>query len=271
MTLIRRVLKEFNCNIHPKHIKGHGENTASHAEKPVAEPGAMDSLIIWPEDFLPYTKYMCDQTEGNLDKIEYLWNKPLDMKSKRLVQILTQIDLDLIRAISADDLINYDGNESSRAISHIQNITKALMVIFSTDFNAKTLFKMLKHALLYKNYNLIYILIKSLQGKKISQRKLSKIAFYNDLMEKERDGIFPLAWMLKDCEDSNLNVESEVASLRFCKIIEKLKEMKAIEHDFRVEDKHRQMVYSKAWDTTRRTLNITEAPKRIYDYLYLIV
>lgn len=207
--------------------------------------------VVWPENFLPYTKYMRKMSEKNLDKIER-WKTDKLLNDKRLVQTLTLIDLDLLRALTAEDLISYDGNDPSVSIQHIQNRDKLLIAVLSGDFETRRLFRFLKYALLYKNYNLIFLLLKALQTRKLSEKKVKKLLYYKNILDNQEDGIFPLAWMLKDCEDSNLNVESEVASLRFCKIIEKLKEMKNIEYDFEIKEKYKQMLYSKMWDESRK-------------------
>lgn len=143
--------------------------------------------------------------------------------------------------------------------------------MFSLDFETRRLFKLLKYAFIYKNYNLIHLLVRSLQTKKLSQRKLEKILYYKNVLENEEGGIFPLAWMLKDCEDSNLNIDSEMASLRFCKIIEKLKEMKNIEMDFEVREKNKQVLYAKLWDIARRSdIDLKISESRL-EYFYLIL
>ncbi|ELA42669.1 uncharacterized protein VICG_00421 [Vittaforma corneae ATCC 50505] len=272
MVNLKRVLKEYNCKLDLKTITNHGKKTKIDERKEqIVSSLPISDAIVWPRDFLPYTKYLENQTESNLDRIERWRNAPLKLKNKKFVQALTRIDLDLIRALSADDLISFDGHSASKPILHIQNKNKALIAMFSLEFETKRLFKLLKYALIYKNYNLIHLLVRSLQTKKLSQRRLERILYYKKVLENEEGGIFPLAWMLKDCEDSNLNIDSEMASLRFCKIIEKLKEMKNIETDFEVSEKNKQTLYSKLWDIARKNdidLNISE--KR-HEYLYLIL
>lgn len=271
MNLIKRVLKEYKCSIDSKKVSISEDNSPKPGNQAQIESTSMSDPLIWPKDFLPSTKYMDGATEAQLDKLERMKCKQLDMKSKKLVQVLTQIDLDLIQAIKAEDLINYNGHPETKSIQHVYNVGKGLTMMFCLNFEAKKLFKMLKLALLQRNYNLIHILVKSLQNKRLSFKKFAKVAYYKQILEKEEGGIFPLAWMLKDCEDSNLNVESEVASLRFCKIIEKLKDMKTIASISKVTEKQKQMIYSKLWETLREHRLENEASKIPHEYLYLIV
>lgn len=270
MGVVERVLKEYNCRVRTRDIEEIKPRTST-------EETAIDSKdehrsadpAVWPRDVLPYTKYMREINEENLERIEKWRTGPVKLKNKLLVQTLTEIDLDLIQALTADDLINYDGHGGTEPILHIQNMNKALVMIFAKDCESRKLFSLLKHATVLKNWNLVSILINSLQNKKLSQKKFEKLTFYIRMLEHEDGGIFPLSWMLKDCEDSNLNVESEVASLRFCKLIEKLKEMKGIELEARVEEKCKQIVYSKAWDALRNGGIAFKMSKVRHDYLYL--
>lgn len=278
MVNINRILKEYNCEISLKEMKQHlsdirrrnPENEQKISEREISSIMGLDP-VIWPDNFLPYTKYMKNKTNRNMEKIERWAYEPLKLKTKKLVQILTQTDLDLIKILSAEDLISYDGNNGSRAVQHIQNKGKALIVLFSTEFRARTLFKMLKHAIIYKNYNLIHLLVKALQTKSLSRQKVQKVLHYKKLLDTVEGGIFPLGWMLKDCEDSNLNIESEVASLRFCKIIDKLKEMKKLEFNFKVREKGKQIVYSRMWNIVRRKESDLQTLKYQHENLYLVL
>lgn len=265
MVDIELLLKEYDANVRIGSLKKTKNN-----EQPEPEP--QDALTLWPEDFLPFTKYMKNQDQSNLDKIEKIAKEDLNMvKPKKLVNIITSIDLMLIKNLTADDLISYNGESSTISISHIQNKNKALKMWLSREAPCKKLFKMLKHAVSYKNYNLIGILVKSLQAKKLSDRKLSKVVYYKNMLNSQDGGIFPFDWMLKDCEDSNLNVSSEVASLRFCRIIEKLKQMKNIEHEFVVKERHKHLLFSKLWGMTNKVLIQEQESVGTYDNFYLVL
>lgn len=268
MTNITRVLKEYNCDINEKEIKEQLASSLSPVE--VEKNDTFTDPTAWPEDFMPYTEYLENKTERNLERIENWKNNEFNFKSKKLVEILTQIDLDMVKALTAEDLVTYDGHTASKAVQHIQNEGKALVGFLSSTFDARELFKLLKYAVVYKNYNLIHILVKTLQSKELSSKKMEKIRYYKNILDNEEGGIFPLSWILKDCEDSNLNVESEVASIRFCKLVERLKEMKKIELDFKVSEKQKQIIYSKLWDVARTSAIELKTHKCSQTNLYLL-
>lgn len=267
MINLKQLLKEYNCEIHLKKAE---TSLKLQGTKPVSDKSHIYN-IIWPVEFLPYTKYLKNSNEIYLDKVEKWILEPLNFKNKEWVEILTSIDMDLISNITADDLISYDGHFTTNPILHLQNKNKTLISLFSTEFETKRLFKLMKHALIYKNYNLIHLLVKASQNKKINEKKAKKIDFYKNILDNQEGGIFPLNWLLKDCEDSNLNIESEVASIRFCKVIERLKEMKKLEFNFKVKEKNKQKIYSKLWEIASRSTEGNEELKNNNDLLYLIL
>ncbi|KAM0679882.1 hypothetical protein GINT2_002054 [Glugoides intestinalis] len=268
MTSIPRVLEEYNGIISMKEVKEQLKSSFSPVE--VEKTDTFSNPTTWPEDFMPYTEYLENKSERNLERIETWKNTEFNFKSKKMVQILTQIDLDMVKALTAEDLVTYDGHTASKAVMHIQNEGKALVGFLSSNFDARALFKLLKYAVMYKNYNLIHILVKTLQSKELSTKKMEKIQYYKNILDNEEGGIFPLSWILKDCEDSNLNVESEVASIRFCRLVERLKEMKKIEFDFNVSEKQKQIIYSKLWDVARTSAIELKSHKSSQTNLYLL-
>lgn len=265
MINIRMLLREYDADVCIKATK-EAKNKPRDIEPEHKTP------VSWPEDFLPFTKYMKNQSQSDLEKIEKISKRDLGMVgSKKLVNVITSIDLMLIRSLTADDLISYNGESCTIPISHIQNKNKALKVWLSKEIPCRKLFKMLKHAVSCKNYNLTEILVKSLQTKKLSGRKLGKVVYYKNMLNSQDGGIFPFDWLLRDCEDSNLNVSSEVASLRFCRIIEKLKQMKDIEYEFVIKEKHKQLLFSKFWEMANNSVVEYQMNASMSNNLYLIL
>lgn len=263
MVDIDSLLKEYKAYIKYKKMQ---KSMPEKEEDQAPAPG------LWPSDFLPPTKYTADQSKTNLDKIERISKKdPMLIGNKKLVRILTSIDISLIRSISAEDLVLFDGTSESLPISHIQNKNKALKVWLVKEFDLDRLFKMLKYSLAVKNYNLINILASCVQSNRLSKNKLNRVKYYKSFLEKQEGGIFPFEWMLKDCEDSNLNVDSEVASMRFCRIVEKLKEMKGIKDEFVLKERHKQLVFAKLWNVSNQ-VPVQSEPQAISDEnLYLVL
>lgn len=256
MVNLKHLFKEYNCSLNSKQIKP--ITSEKKTENPVEIKLEIKQEPLWPEEFLPGTKYSVKTSENYLEMTEK-WSKMtlVKEKSKKIVKILTKIDTILINAVKAEDLISYEGTSNSIAISHILNMNSSLQMYISTNFSKKKIFSMLKYALKYQNYNLIHILTKSLQSMKLSAHKIEKLIIFKDFLEKQNDGIFPFDWMLQDCEDSNLNITSEVASLRFCKIIDKLKSMKQIKYDFKVSEKNIHIMFSELWKTVKTSSGTT--------------
>lgn len=227
---------------------------------------------LWPESFLPEANF-CDKNDSNkLETIEKLSKKDLLLISnKKLAMLITSIDLNLIKKVNAQDLITFDGVSGSINIQHLQNMNKSLFSWFVKEFEIKRLFKLLKYSSELKNYNLMNNLVKGIQSKKLNDRELRKLSHYKNLLSNQDKGIFPFEWMLKDCEDSNLNVTSEIASVRFCKIIEKLKEMKNFMIDFQLKEKHKLMIFSKMWKISQEINIEYNENKQDLDNLYLIL
>lgn len=82
MVNLKRILKEYKCRLDLKKIGYHGENKDERYEH-VSPLPSTSSAIIWPSDFLPYTKYLKDRTESNLDRIERWKNEPLKLKKQK--------------------------------------------------------------------------------------------------------------------------------------------------------------------------------------------
>lgn len=260
MINLKRLLKQYDFNLKLKELSLETKPEKDHAVDNTAELSCKIELNKkWPIDFLPSTKYLVKTSEKYLEMKEKWRNEDLTIeKISKLTKVLTQIDLNLINAITAEDLINYDGNSSSLAISHILNKNNALLLFITRKYNKKKIFSFLKYALKYKNYNLMHILIKSLQSLRLSIKRIESVLYYKEFLDKQEDGVFPFDWMLQDCEDSNLNIASEVASIRFCKIIDKLKKMKNLKYDFKVSEKSVHVVYSQLWDTIREGSEILD-------------
>lgn len=271
MINLKHLFKEYNCNLNLKLLK-EAKKEIVH-EDPIQLDTSSSQDLEWPIEFLPKTKYSLKTSESYLEIIEK-WNKidVTKMKNNKIVKILTKIDLDLIKAVTAEDLISFEGIPSSIAVSHILNKNSSLQLFISTKFSKRRIFSMLKYALKYQNYNLVYVLIKSLQSMKLSIKRIEKLVIYKDVLEKQENGIFPFEWMLQDCEDSNLNISSEVASLRFCKIVDKLKSMKNLTYDFAVSDRSIHIIYAALWKSVKTSNWIVTQEKSESDTnLFLIL
>jgi hypothetical protein len=228
--------------------------------------------ITWNIDVLPITKYIKNKSPKNLSKIENLYNRDINtIEPKKIARILTTIDIMLLQCVSAEDLIEYDAKNIPTPIRHLQNKNMGLLQWFSAHFEHNYLMKILKYSVLYKNYNLMNIVLLSLQTKKLTNKQIEKLIFYKKLLENQESGIFPFEWMLKDCEDSNLNVESEIASMRFCKIVDKLNEMRKIPVIRKLKESHKQYILGNIWKNLNSRLILSQKKHKTYQGLYLVI
>lgn len=228
--------------------------------------------VQWPSEILPQTKYSTGKSMKSLDKLEEYSNYKLSsIPAKKLTDILHCIDIILINNINTTDLVEYTGSNASIAISHIQNKDVGVLNWLGNSAEFRYIEKMLKRAAVLHNYNIMNILLNALQSTKLNGKQLRKLVQYKEMLDNQEGGIFPFEWLLKDCADSNGNADSGIASLRFCKIIEKLEEMKLIQPPHKIKEKEKHMVYAQAWKYLK--VSILESIKEEHrsDKLYLVI
>ncbi|KAI5149083.1 hypothetical protein ENBRE01_0693 [Enteropsectra breve] len=229
----------------------------------------------WPENFLPNTEYTTNINNKKLNKIEIIrMYKNSKIKSKRLAKIFTTLDLLFIREINAKDLIEYDGAVISKNVKYALNKNRGILNWLAvSDFSWHNLKTIMKEALILKNYNLVNIACMAAQAKQLNNRRIEKIVFYKKFLKAQESGIFPLEWLLKDCADCNLNKESEVATKRFCIIVEKLKEMKMLELPADISEWERQFIYGRCYDyyDANILLSLHCIEKKRAEKLYLVI
>lgn len=263
MINIKHLVKKYNDTLVIEKLKIDEKDKYTDNEIP---------FTLWPDNFLPPTEFTLKGREKELDIMERLCKRNLlDLSNKKLVMILTSIDLLLMRSVTAQDLISYEGSTGSNSILHLQNMNKSLLIWFTREFETRRLFRMLKYTVEVKNYNLMNSLVKGIQGKRLSDKDFEELAHYKGILGSQDNGIFPFEWMLNDCEDSNLNIKSEIASLRFCKIVEKLKEIKEIMIDYVLKEKEKQIVFSKMWIMSQKVNDEYEKCNASSENIYLIV
>ncbi|KAL6121415.1 hypothetical protein NUSPORA_01674 [Nucleospora cyclopteri] len=222
---------EFNKSVPKPQVK----------KKKIYHESTEEFDLFWSEDLLPATEFTKDRSMKNRVKVEEIRSSIVSLK--KFLKTCHTLDIELINNINASDLISYNGFNPTQNVKYIQNKNAGLLKYFNT-LKYKDIKKMLKHSELLKNYNLMNLLVQSFQTHSLSSRRIEKLKFYKEMLKKQDFGIIPMEWMLKDCADSNMNVESEVASIRFCKIIEKLNEMQSITLDYNVKEKDKHYVYT---------------------------
>lgn len=204
--------------------------------------------IIWPKSALPPTKYTTARTPKAISRAEDILRMELKtLRPKELARLLHIVDILMVKAISAEDLIAYDGSNIPRSIAHLRNKNTGVFNWLSAEADFRYLERVMKAAVHYKNCNLLNLAIGAAQRQKLKKSHLKRLVFYRELIERTGSGILPFEGLLKDCADSNVNVMSEVASMRFCKIITYLEGIKRLEPPGNIRESRKQYVYGKAW------------------------
>ncbi len=238
---------EVNTNYVPKKQK---TDKNKKSEEKTKETDIFNQPLKWPIEFLPQTSFIKEESRQNDSIIEDIAHK--DYKASKIISILHSLTIELLREVNAKDLVQYDGYKKTQHVQYLLNFNNGIIKWFNT-FEWSDIKKLVKNAELCEDFNLINLLLSTMkQYQNLSSKRLEFILFYKKLMESvERKKIVPLEWMLKDCADSNVNVDSEIASMRFCKIIDRLKEMKEIEIDYKLTEKYRHFAYHNIWQNSK--------------------
>lgn len=228
--------------------------------------------LVWPHDVLPQTNYTKKHNSFNLEKIEKISQKKVtEIKPEKLALKISWIDLSLIKNVVADDLVKYDGRIVPTPLLHIQNYNSGLFKWFVAELNFKYLKKMAEKSLELNNFNLLSVIIQAMQYMHLNPKEKEKIIHYKRILKVDERGIFPFDWVLKDCADSNINASSEIASLRFCKIIEKLQQMKKLEPVINIKEKDKQYVFGKVWKYLNYKTREALIKKQDFGKFYLVI
>lgn len=248
---------------------------AAHKENSGEDTHAADSPpdLVWPEDILPPTEYTKRAGLRGRSRIEELGTAELsDIRPKRLALFLHCIDLLLIEQISAQDLMRYDGCCIPVSIAHAQNKNTGMLRWLSAEADFRYLRKMMAESTALQNYNMLNVLLRCAQGRPLKPREMARVVEYRAICDRTTGGIFPLEWLLKDCADSNVNVSSEIASMRFCQIVVRLKEMRGTTPPQQLRERHKQLVYGRIWAHLRRhTTRPSKTKDKAYHGLFLVL
>lgn len=231
----------------------------------------VDPTEAWDSKILPPTEYTKTNSLKNKQKIEEL--QKTEISTRKLVKIMHATDIEILKRMDANDLIKYDGSNKTQNIVYMINKNTGTQNIFNS-LSFSDLKKAAKECELLKNYNLIFMIVNAMQTKELTDKDVETVTFYKKLIDGDLEqstlSILPFPWILKDCADSNCNVKSTVASIRFCKIVEKLNQMQAIESQFEPKEKHRQIIYSKIYVNLYKNKEVEE--EIVHDsYLYLVI
>ncbi|KAI5168610.1 hypothetical protein PAEPH01_0276 [Pancytospora epiphaga] len=280
MADISEIIKHFDLTVTVRELVRRIEITGSNKTNDIIEdlPSNDNSIVnttthpAWSTDILPATKYSIADDMKSLSKREELSKITIkNLKPGKLAMMIHCTDLLLIRNVSASDLVLYDGTYIPQSLSYILNKNTGILNWLGANVDTKYLFRMMTHAVLLKNYNLLHILIEASQRNKLDRKGLKKLMTYKCMCDRIDGGVFPFEWLLKDCADSNVNVASDIASMRFCKIVDCLKEMKEIVIPKNISEKQKYLVYANAWKYLHENVEKMEEFEGRFEKLYLLL
>lgn len=268
---LEKLYEYFDIKLEKQNIEA--EKEAEITEKD-SEDTEKDTLATWDKSILPETEYTKDKKLKNQQKNEEICK--MDISNKKLTRIMHATDIQLLNNVHANDLIKYNGSNKTQNVTYMvnKNIGEQNML---NKMTFKELKAVAKECEILKNYNLIYMVVNSMQIKNLSDKEVETVKFYKKLIDGELEestmSILPFNWILKDCADSNCNVESTVASIRFCKIIEKLNQMQSIESSFELKEKHKHFLYAKIYENMNKKQQAEQKEEKIThsNCLYLVI
>jgi hypothetical protein len=214
---------------------------------------------IWDKDTFPISWYQ-EQILNNgkahkyKDKIERIRTIDLyHISPRRLAEMITAVDISLIRKIRPHELVDYDGTRDDCInIIHVKAKNRGLTNFFANELaktqNHKYFFRVLRHLERHRNYNSFHCLVGAFQAQNLDLKRLSILSEYmerirtyfdmrhvlDDLALGDELFICPMDIYLKDVEDSNRNGDCEIASMRFCRLVEILIRIQNQKHDLKL-------------------------------------
>jgi hypothetical protein len=201
---------------------------------------------------------------------------------RRLAEIITAIDVGIIRRIRPHELVDYDGtNSNCTNIIHIKAKNRGLVNFVSNELaknqNHGYFFRVLEHLERHRNYNSFHCLIRAFQAQKLDLKRLGTLSKYlerirtyfdmrhvlDDLAEESELFICPMDVYLKDVEDSNRNSDCEIASMRFCRLVEILIKIQNQKYSFRLSHKKEHFILERCYEVAlRHPESYEEEPER---------
>ncbi|WEL38967.1 ras-specific guanine nucleotide-releasing factor [Encephalitozoon hellem] len=258
----------------------------------------IDIGVVWNRDILPHSWYqeqMLDRKKAKRYERKIRKAEARDiyhMTPKKLSKALTFIDLAILRRITPNELVDYDGLGSAecRNIRHMMSKNSGLTNFVSDELlrgqNYRYFFKLLKHLERIGNYNSFYCVVKAFQMQKLDLKRLNtlsghmeKSASYfdmrqvlDDLTTSDTFLICPMDVYIKDVEESNRTRNNEVASMRFCRLVEILIKLQnqALDLDISHTDEH--FLLSKFWHYFQRgSSSSRRVDAKRYDGQFLLI
>lgn len=201
-------------------------------EKP--KPLSKVEHYIWPDtefcNSLYQQQYLKRPTTKLKLKILYAEQLTfLNIKPDRLCKELVIIDHDFLIKIHPLEFLSYP--KDCKNIDNWEIFNKAVHNTIKS-LSPKYLLKMASHLESLNDYNLIYVILNVLKGKRLIKEHIDKLASLNkkygyftlrktvEQIKEQEFYILPLDFIIKDIEESNQNLGSEIAGKRFIEVVD---------------------------------------------------
>lgn len=258
----------------------------------------MDAGVVWNRDILPHSWYQeqifnrrkAKRYEHKIKKAEA--KDIYRITPRKLSKALTFIDLSILRRITPNELVDYDGpgNTKCRNIRHMRSKNVGLTNFVSDELlrerNYRYFFKLLKHLERIGNYNSFYCIIKAFQMQKLDLKRLNTLSRHmekstsyfdmrqvlDDLTTANTFLICPMDVYIRDVEESNRTRNNEVASMRFCRLVEILIKLQGQALDVSISHVDEHFLFSKFWYYFQRGSSSSRKPDtKRYDGQFLLI
>ncbi|CAD25559.2 hypothetical protein [Encephalitozoon cuniculi GB-M1] len=260
--------------------------TSEHLNGSMPEGSLGDKLVVressdeetgfsnaWNADILPRSWYQEQICSGRKEKRYISKARKAEsrdiyhMTPRKLSKALTSIDLSILRKISPSELVDYDGpgNSRCRNIRHMRSKNTGLTNFISYELlrgrNYRYFFRLLRHLEKVGNYNSFYCVVKAFQMQRLDLKRLNTLSGYmekstsyfnmrqvlDDLAANEAFLICPMDVYIRDVEESNRTRNNEIASMRFCRLVEILIKLQNQTLDATISHADEHFLLSKFW------------------------
>lgn len=263
-----------------------GALSAEYLGSNVLEAGLSNKLVIrapeegckgkcmgvWSADILPHSWYqeqLSCRRRGKryMEKIRKAEARDIyHISPRRLSRALTSLDLAILRRITPNELVEHDGAGSRcRNIRHMRSKNAGLTSFVAQELartgNYGYFFRVLRHLERAGNYNSFYCVVQALQMQRLDLKRLRMLSGHvergtsyfdmrqvlDELTASEAFLICPMDVYIKDVEESNRTRNNEVASMRFCRLVEILIKLQnqALDEGISHSDEH--FLLSRIW------------------------
>lgn len=244
------------------------------------------------------SRYQAKYRRKNSKKYKYKMEKAeilniYRIKPSKIARILTYIDLKLYKHIDSMELVNYKGLNNAREVCETffrfksKNLGLRSMVSeeISLSKNFYFFYRVCKELLKLNNYNSLDLVVSGIRACVLKKKHLFKIidlvyacSLYENyrimLRQKMQENQFVIPrfdMILKDIQESNLVEESEIISIKFCKVVEVFAYVQSLELGLKIKNMYEHFIVNKVNKSNRSYINQNKKGSNRAKPLYFLV